>query len=74
MGDFLRAHLGKLLGTAYGIVLSVVYLGFGFVRMLVVALLIALGYWIGARFDRKERLWDLLHRILPESFFDRDHR
>ncbi|MBE3594628.1 MAG: DUF2273 domain-containing protein [Candidatus Carbobacillus altaicus] len=72
MWEALRPHWGKILGTIYALILSFVYLFFGFGRMLVVALILALGYWVGGRLDGQEQMRDWLQKILPASFFDRD--
>jgi len=60
------------LGTLFGVLLGLLYLLFGFWRMLVVALLILGGYYIGKKADEKERLRDVLARILPDHFFRDD--
>jgi uncharacterized membrane protein len=65
-------HRGKLLGTLFGFLLGVLYLLVGFWRMLVVALLILGGYYVGKKADEKERLRDVLARILPDHFFRDD--
>jgi len=65
-------HPGKCLGTLFGVLLGLLYLLFGFWRMLVVALLILGGYYIGKKADEKERLRDVLARILPDHFFRDD--
>lgn len=72
MWERLRPHWGKILGTSYALFLSFVYLFFGMGRMLVVAILLFLGYWLGGRLDQKEQLKDWLHKVLPASFFERD--
>ncbi|MDY0322516.1 MAG: DUF2273 domain-containing protein [Candidatus Carbobacillus sp.] len=72
MWERLRPHWGKILGTCYALFLSLVYLFFGMGRMLVVALIMFLGYWIGGRMDQKEQLKDWLYKMLPASFFERD--
>ncbi|CAM3423918.1 DUF2273 domain-containing protein [Hydrogenibacillus schlegelii] len=69
-----QAHLGKILGTAYALLVSAVYLAFGAWRAFVVAVLVALGFWIGSRYDRKDRLADWIMRFLPESFFTERER
>jgi len=65
-------HRGKFLGTLFGLLLGVLYLLVGFWRMLVVALLILGGFYLGKKVDEKERLRDVLARILPDHFFRDD--
>jgi uncharacterized membrane protein len=60
-----NAHLGKIFGVATAVILGILYFIVGFWDMLFFALLLAIGYTIGARKDRGEgplfdvrRLWD----------------
>lgn len=65
-------HRGKMLGTLFGLLLGVLYLWVGFWRMLVVALLVMVGFYLGKKVDEKENLRDALARILPDHFFRDD--
>ncbi|TBL79874.1 DUF2273 domain-containing protein [Paenibacillus thalictri] len=48
---------GAVAGTAIGIFLGVIYLFFGFWDMLIFAFIAFLGYYFGAKTDRKEPLF-----------------
>ena len=61
-----------MLGTMFGLLLGLLYLLFGFWRMLIVALLVLGGYYLGKKADERERLRDVLARILPDHFFRDD--
>lgn len=64
-------HPGKTVGVGFGLLLGILFLLVGFWRMLVFALLVLAGYWIGRRIDRQEDMYGLLSRILPDDFFRR---
>ncbi|GAB2692932.1 DUF2273 domain-containing protein [Paenibacillus thermoaerophilus] len=49
-----EGHIGKTIGVAAGLLLSVVYLFFGFWDMLVVGVILFLGYYFGHKSDRGE--------------------
>ncbi|GAB7386831.1 hypothetical protein BSNK01_06670 [Bacillaceae bacterium] len=67
--NWLHEHLGKVLGTSFGLMLGFVFLFFGFFKTLIFFALVLLGYYFGKKKDRKENLRDVLEKILPGKFF-----
>ncbi|MEO3944395.1 DUF2273 domain-containing protein [Gorillibacterium sp. CAU 1737] len=51
-------HSGKLIGSACGLVLGIVYLIAGFWDMLIFAFLVYIGYYVGRKLDRREPLFE----------------
>ncbi|WP_058303720.1 DUF2273 domain-containing protein [Gorillibacterium timonense] len=51
-------HSGKLIGTASGLILGIVYLIAGFWDMLIFAFLVFIGYYVGRKLDRREPLFE----------------
>ncbi|MDO3677048.1 DUF2273 domain-containing protein [Paenibacillus ehimensis] len=47
-------HRGKTIGVLAGSALGLIYLFFGFWRMLIFVLIVYTGYYIGKRLDRNE--------------------
>jgi uncharacterized membrane protein len=52
-------HRGKVVGVAAGVFLGFIYLIFGFWDMLIFAFIVTVGFYIGSKLDRKERLLHL---------------
>jgi uncharacterized membrane protein len=73
MWEYLKLHIGKVVGIVAGLFFSIVYLFFGFFDTIVVFLILALAYYIGSKMDKKESLQDVLRNVLPENFFNRNH-
>lgn len=71
--EFWNVYWRRLIGAAAGILLSIVYLAFGFWDMLFVALLVFIGYWVGKQKEQSEgpifpwqRVWEaILERFRP---------
>ncbi len=57
---------GTATGLAIGILLGLVYLICGFWNMLIFALIVLAGYYVGRKSDRGERIlpWDEIYRWL----------
>jgi uncharacterized membrane protein len=51
-------HNGKLIGSACGAILGIVYLIAGFWDMLIFAFLVFIGYYVGRKLDRREPLFE----------------
>ncbi|OEF98441.1 DUF2273 domain-containing protein [Desulfuribacillus alkaliarsenatis] len=66
--DFLSTNLGKVIGLTIGVVLGIIYLFFGFFKMIVFIALAAIGYFIGTKIDRNEDIRDLIERFLPNHW------
>lgn len=63
-------HRGKTIGTAFGLLLGLLYLIVGFWDMLIFAFIVFIGYYMGKKLDRGERLLnaDALWRWLTERW------
>lgn len=63
-------HRGTTIGTAFGFFLGFVYLIVGFWDMLIFAFIVFIGYYMGKKLDRGERLLnaDDLWRWLTERW------
>lgn len=63
-------HQGACIGTLSGIVLGFLYLIVGFWDMLIFAFIVFIGYYMGKKLDRGERLFNVenLWRWLSEKW------
>ncbi|WP_199622816.1 DUF2273 domain-containing protein [Paenibacillus alkalitolerans] len=52
-------RIGRLLGTAAGVVLGFIYLIWGFWDMLAFALIVTIGYTLGLKSDFREKWFDI---------------
>lgn len=52
--DLLIRHIGKLLGSALGLLLGWIIIRYGVLRGLFVAVCVAGGFYLGARFDSSD--------------------
>jgi uncharacterized membrane protein len=59
---------GKLIGTAFGLLLGFVFICVGFWKMLFFALLIGLGFAVGQQVDRPVDMKELLDSILLDKW------
>jgi len=68
--DLWENHRGKCVGAAVGIVLGLLYLIVGLWDMLIFAFIAFIGYYMGKKWDQRERLFDLedLWRWLSERW------
>lgn len=73
MWEYVKLHMGKAVGLGVGLFFSLVYLFFGFFKMLVVFLILSIGFYIGYKFDRNESIEEVIRKIFPEDFFKRNH-
>lgn len=68
--DFYESHRGGLNGAAIGLVIAVAILLLGFFRVLFIALLTGVGYYIGKRIhEDKDYIKNLLDRVLPPGTY-----
>lgn len=65
--QFVSDNWGKLLGGLAGLVVSLVFILFGFWRSLFIFLCVALGIYFGRLLDRNEGIRGLLQRFWPDS-------
>lgn len=64
--DLAQNHRGKIIGGLLGLVFALLFLRFGFWATIFIAVLVAVGYFIGKRLDdTQEDIWDLLDKLLP---------
>ncbi len=67
---YYQSHKGAINGAAIGFALAVLILILGFLRVLFIALLTGVGYYIGKRIhDDKDYIKNLLDRVLPPGTY-----
>lgn len=69
--ELLVRHIGKVIGTSFGMLLGFIYLFFGLLQTMVFALLVGAGYSLGKKYDRKEEVKDVLDRLWSKKDFGR---
>lgn len=63
-------HSGAIIGAAAGFVLAALILILGFLKVLFIAILTGVGYYIGKRVhDDKDYIKNLLDRVLPPGTY-----
>jgi Small integral membrane protein len=68
--EFYNAHRGGLIGALIGFFVAIAFLLFGFFKVLFIALLAGVGYYIGKRIhDDKDYIKNLLDRVLPPGTY-----
>lgn len=68
--EFYVTHKGGINGALIGFVIAAAILIFGFWRMLFIAILSGLGYYIGKRmYEDRDYLKNLLDRVLPPGTY-----
>ncbi|HEX2946430.1 MAG TPA: DUF2273 domain-containing protein [Clostridia bacterium] len=68
--DFYNSKRGAINGAAIGFLAAVMILIMGFWRVLFIALLTGVGYYIGKRIhDDKDYIKNLLDRVLPPGTY-----
>lgn len=66
--DIFNKNQGKIIGSAVGLLLSIIILIIGFFRTLLIVLFVLSGYYIGKKIDSKEDITDILDKILPSGW------
>lgn len=67
---FYNGHKGGINGAGIGLFIAVMILLLGFLRVLFIAILTGLGYYIGKRISEdKDYLKNLLDRVLPPGTY-----
>lgn len=68
--EIYSTHRGGILGAVAGLIVSVAILLFGFFKVLFIAILAGIGYYIGKRIqDDKDHIKNLLDRVLPPGTY-----
>lgn len=68
--EFYNAHRGGIIGASAGFLIAIAILIFGFFKVLFIALLAGVGYYIGKRIhDDKDYIKNLLDRVLPPGTY-----
>jgi len=68
--EFYNSHRGGINGAIIGLVAAVSILLIGFFKMLFIAILIGIGYYIGRKMHQdKDYIKNLLDRILPPGTY-----
>ena len=65
--EFLRKNCGRLIGSAVGFIVAILFLSLGFFRTLLILICIGAGFFIGLFKDSKEDFLEFLERILPKG-------
>jgi uncharacterized membrane protein len=65
--EFLRKYWGRVLGSAAGLLVAVLFLTVGFFRTLLIVICMAVGYFLGMFRDSKEEFLEFVERILPKG-------
>lgn len=52
--EILGVHLGKIVGSGFGLILGWIIVRYGVIKGLFVAVCVAAGFYIGARYDASE--------------------
>ena len=68
--EFYNEHRGAIIGAAAGLLLAVFILLIGFFRVLFIAILTGVGYYIGKKIhEDKDYIKNLLDRVLPPGTY-----
>lgn len=73
MWEYVKLHMGKVVGLGVGLFFSLIFLFFGFWKMLIVLIILSISFYIGDRLDRNESIEELIRRFFPDDFFKRNH-
>lgn len=57
-------HLGKIYGTIFGLLLGWITIRYGLLRGLFVVFCVSAGFFVGARYDAKSGVTDVIDRFL----------
>ena len=66
--DIFAKNQGKIIGALIGFILAVFILFIGFLKTLLIAIFVWVGYYFGKKVDNKEDIVELLNRILPSGW------
>lgn len=64
---FVRRNLGRVVGSALGLVVAVLFLTLGFWRTILLGLCIGAGYALGMYRDSREEFLEFVEKILPKT-------
>ena len=64
---FVRRNLGRVVGSALGLVVAVLFLTLGFWRTILLGLCIGAGYGLGMYRDSREEFLEFVEKILPKA-------
>lgn len=68
--EIYTAHRGGIIGAATGLLVAVAILLLGFFKVLFIAILAGIGYYIGKRIhEDKDYIKNLLDRVLPPGTY-----
>ena len=63
-----QQHSGKMIGSALGLIASVMVIALGFFQAIFIMLCVLAGYVVGKRIDEKEDITEILERLLPPGY------
>lgn len=65
----LEEHPGMLIGLIVGFIVGLIFLLVGLWKTVIFLGFVALGLFLGKKYDKHEDLKDILEEILPDKFF-----
>jgi uncharacterized membrane protein len=65
--EFMRIYWGRVLGSAAGLTVAILFLTIGFFRTLLIVICMAAGFFLGMFRDSKEEFLEFVERILPKG-------
>lgn len=60
-------YKGRVLGIVIGFIISLLIIRFGIILSIFIVICVAIGYYIGLRFDDKHDFRDIISGILPNN-------
>jgi uncharacterized membrane protein len=67
MKEFMRKYLGRIAGSAAGLVIAILFLTLGFFRTVLILICIGVGFFFGMFRDSREEFLEFVERILPKG-------
>lgn len=61
----LLEHRGKVIGSLFGFIVGLVVIFFGWLKAISFVLCVAVGYFLGTRFDSGKGVLEFLQKVLP---------
>lgn len=62
--EILGVHIGKIFGSIMGLLLGWIIIRYGVIKGVFVVLCVAVGFYLGARFDSPSEVTDVTSRFL----------
>lgn len=65
---YVKAHKGVIIGISLGLLIGILLLAIGFFATLLLAICVGIGAFFGSKNKYKQRLRNILDKILPDIF------